>query len=187
MRSPRLAVSEPSAPRVPLAPGVIALPLRLDVDRRAVRDTRRLRAAAAVIAILGSVWLAATQNHWLVGGLAVLTGVYGVFWLRRGLREQDRALQADHHVLLDLTGITLHDGPRTTHIVWTDVAAVVVDEDRIVVSVMRSQGEPLRVEPIFGGLGVYELRDTIQRAASMGGDADTGRTVSPDATPLEGG
>jgi len=184
LHSPRLAVSGPSAPAVTLTPGVLALPLRLDVDQRTVRDTRRLRTAAAALAIAGSVWLAATQNHWLVGGFAVLTGVYGVFWLRRGLREQDRALQADHHVLLDLTGITLHDGPRTTRVLWTDVAAVVVDEDRIVVNVMRSQGEPLPIEPIFGGLGVYDLRDTIQAAASIGCNADPTR---PDATPLEGG
>lgn len=170
----------------PATPGV-ALPLRLDVDQRAVRDTQRLRGAAAAIAIVGSAWLAATQNHWLVGGFAVLTGVYGVFWWRRGLREQARALQAGHHVLLDLTGITLHDGPRTTHVLWTDVAAVVVDEDRIVVNVMRSQGEPVVVEPIFGGLGVYDLRDTIHRAASMGRDASSARSLGPDATPLEGG
>lgn len=180
-------MTEPPTPgAVALAPDV-ALPLRLDVDRRTVRDTQRLRAAAAAIAILGSVWLAATQNHWLVGGFAVLTGVYGVFWLRRGLREQERALQADHHVLLDLTGITLHDGPRTTHVLWTDVAAVVVDEDRIVVNVMRSQGDPLLVEPIFGGLGVYDLRDTIQRAASIGRDDAPTHSPGPDATPLEGG
>lgn len=142
----------------------LALPIRLDLDRRALRDTVTARATAALITIVGSVWLAATQNHWSLALVAALTGVFAIVWLARGLHDHMRALDESHHVLLSDEGIVHQTADRTIELGWDSVASVAVDEDRLVVTVECRDRPALTLEPTFGGLGVYDLRDVISRA-----------------------
>lgn len=142
----------------------LALPLQLELDRRALREHLWLRAVASVIAILASAWLLAAQDHWSVALGGTLAGAFAVVWLARGLRDHARALQGEHHVLVDNDGITHQQGARTTRVGWDNVVAVAVDEDRLVVKVECRDCPSLIIEPSFGGLGVYDLQAVIAGA-----------------------
>ncbi len=159
----------------------LSLPLRLDLDRRAVTQTFALRAVAATLAFVSSLWLlVAGRGIWL-SLAAVIAGVFAVVWLVRGLRDQRRALQAGHHVLLDNHGITIALGDRHTQIGWDNVASILVDEDRLMVAVQPTGGPTLMVEPHYGGLGVYDLHAVIARVF------EARRATAAGATPIERG
>lgn len=143
---------------------LIVFPLRLPLDRRAVRETLVVRAVAAVITMVGSAWLLATQDHWSLAIAGLLTGVFAVVWLARGLRVHRSALEAGEHVLLDHNGLTHCERERSTYVGWEDVVRLVVDEDRLMVALRTRDQREIMIEPSFAGLGVYDLKDLIARA-----------------------
>jgi len=149
----------------------LTLPLRLDADRRALRETLWLRGTAALITIVSSAWLTATQNHWVLAIGGALAGGFAIVWLRRGLRDHAHALHGDQNVLLDHNGITHQRAGEAIHVGWDNVVSVDVDEDRLIVN-LACRGRPdLIIEPCFGGLGVYDLQAVIAgaRKASRNG------------------
>lgn len=155
------------------------LPIKLDLDRRVVRETFTLRLLAYVIAALGGLWLAAVAQQIALRVTGVLACAFALMWLARGLRERSAALQVTHHVLLDHEGLAQCHADKITTRSWRDVGAVTVDEDRLVVVIDSPTHARLVLEPIYGGLGVYALRDVIAetwRAAT---------TSAADASPNE--
>jgi hypothetical protein len=159
----------------------LGLPVRLALDRRVVTQTFIVRAIAATIALIGSLWLMAARGGTWLSIAGLLTGAFALVWLARGLREQRRALQAGHDVLLDANGITLGPSERQTHLGWDNVASITVDEDRLMVAIQPTTGPTLWLEPHYGGLGVYDLRAVITRVFHQC------RPDAAGATPIERG
>lgn len=131
---------------------------------RADLDEARLRIVAALVTSLGAglYALARPGPFAIVVSLTVIAA--GIAWARRARKS---AARATLEVLLDLTpaGLTLAPGPEVR---WDSVTGVEVDEDRLVVLVHRSGGDPLVIEPVFDGISVYDLAALVERCRSFG-------------------
>lgn len=131
---------------------------------RADLDEARLRILAAMVCSLGAglYALARPGPFAIVVSLTVIAA--GVAWARRANRS---AARASLDVLLELapTGFTLAPSPE---VAWTLVTGVEVDEDRLVVLVHRSGGEPVVIEPLYDGISVYDLAALFERCRSFG-------------------
>jgi hypothetical protein len=102
--------------------------------------------------------------------LVALSLVVAIAWLAMAGRAQKRLrAPAEHALLLDRSGLCLRDGTAERRVVWQDIAAISVDEDRLVVRLDVRGGEPLSIEPRYGGLGVYDLEAALRAALAAGG------------------
>jgi hypothetical protein len=136
---------------------------RFELDRSGERAVSLLRLVAAGSTGAGAVWLAASGPGvvgWVValaGGLAAVgfTAAY-----RKGRRRA--ASPERHFLLLDERGLTLAEGHDEHQIEWRDVTAVEVDEERLIVVVSRASEAPLRIEPRYEGVSVYDLETAIR-------------------------
>jgi hypothetical protein len=105
-------------------------------------------------------------------------GLLGIFfalvWAVMIAKARRRAREG---VSLRLTseGLVYDDGGRRTEIGWPDVRSVEVDEERLVVRIERADGDPEQLEPMFRGVGVYELADAVRVAWHAALPARSGR------------
>lgn len=127
------------------------------------RDEARLRMGAAVVTSLsaGLYALARPGPIAVVVSLAVIAA--GVAWGRRSSKAFARAARVVS-LTLDAAGLELVDGERITRLVWTEVARIELDEDLLVVRVVREGHDDLVIEPIYEGVSVYELAEAISSA-----------------------
>ena len=127
-------------------------------------DEARLRMAGAVLSCLGAGTYALVSPGPF--SIALSLAVFGatMAWWRRITASAERA---SHVVLLALapSGLTLAPAPE---IAWSEVSRVEVDEDRLVVLVHRTGGEPLVIEPVYDGISVYDLAALVERCRSFG-------------------
>ena len=142
---------------------------RLTLDRAAERDTGLLRLGAAIVTLIGVAWLATFDlPAWAVALVAIAAAV-AVMWVGLYVRARRRVATADAQYLETRPdGLTHASGATVREVSWTEVDAVEVDEDRLFLRVDLKDGEPLVIEPIYGGLGVYELFDAVCRARASG-------------------
>jgi hypothetical protein len=135
------------------------------LDVREVRDRVRLRLLATVPAFAGGAWLLWTGDTLLLRALAVAGIVFAAVWVRSVRRTLAQVAHSkDHYLDIGPDGLTLGAGPAARSIPWSEIAAVEIDEDRLVVQLrLRSSGS-LAVEPHYGALGLRELAETIERA-----------------------
>jgi hypothetical protein len=131
---------------------------------RADTDEARLRIVAAVVCSIcaGLFALARPGPLSIVVSLAVIAA--GLAWAARARRTAERA-HAEASLALASSGLTLTGVPE---IPWADVARVDVDEDRLVVMVHRSSGDPVVIEPVYDGISVYDLAALVERCRSFG-------------------
>lgn len=157
---------------------------RLALDVREVRDRTRLRVLASLPALLGGAWLAWVGDGWLLRTLAAAGLVFATIWLVLARRSGAQLAHAEEHYLdIGTDALQVRAGSQARTLAWSDVEAVEIDEDRLVV-LLRVRGvRPLAVEPMYGGLTLAELAATLQRAragagVALGGDLseDTGTT-----------
>jgi len=138
------------------------------LDRRGERAVYGLRLGAAALTFLGSLWLALlgpSTLGWVVVGLGILATVgWVVSFERARRRDHDR-----HRYYLDLAGdrLTLAEGAELHTIPWNRIVEVNVDEDRLAVVVTQDGGAPLRIEPRYGALGIYELAERLRLARGL--------------------
>lgn len=141
-----------------------APPFRTLRAGRANLDEARLRMVAAVVCCLGAglYALARPGTFSIVLSLAVVAATFA--WWRRISASQARAAP---EIALALTpsGITLAPAPE---IAWAEVRSVEVDEDRLVVLVHRTGGDPFVIEPVYDGISVYDLAALVERCRSFG-------------------
>lgn len=137
----------------------------LPLDDR-VGDVAGLRLAAALLCVLAVIWLALT-NPPLWALVAIPLGLAAAFfWVRRFLLART-SLRGEHRGHLDLRSDGFH---RVTNegaevFLWGRVAAVEVDEDRVALRIeLGDDDEPVWVEPVYGGLGLYELEAAFRAA-----------------------
>jgi hypothetical protein len=96
----------------------------------------------------------------LVAAIALAVALYWTFAFAKALRRAKIRVA----LRLDEEGLHLEEGERRTDVPWGVVDAVEVDEDRLVVRVVRRGDDPLVVEPIWRGTSVYALADAVRAA-----------------------
>ncbi len=150
----------------------------LPLEVQAVRDASYLRLGGAIVCVVMAAWLAMIQPSWRIGIFAALGVIVAAFWVRSFLMSRRRLNDGQTRQLaLEPGQLQLHDGgdePLT--IAWEAVRGVDVDEDRLEVRV-HHPGGPLYIEPVYGGLGVYELEELV-RAAFEASRGDAGAPPS---------
>jgi hypothetical protein len=140
---------------------------RLMLDVREVRDRMRLRLLASLPAFLGGAWLVWIADSLLLRILAVAGLVFATVWVGLARRSIEQVARAGRHYLdIGTTGFTIHAGAQESYLAWSDIEAVEIDEDRLVVRLRVRGAAPLAVEPQYGGLGLRELAQTIERGRS---------------------
>lgn len=142
---------------------------RLLLDVREVRDRTRLRLIASLPAFAGGLWLLWTGDSLLLRVLALAGVVFAVIWVilaRRNVRQLLRA--GDHYLDIDPDGFTLMSGAEKRFVAWSDLDAVEIDEDRLVVRLRVRGRDSLIVEPQYGELGLRELAATIESGRIRG-------------------
>lgn len=146
------------------APSDEASPFRTLRAGRADLDEARLRIAAAVVSSLGAGLYALAQPGPFAVVVSITVIAAGIAWARRANKA---AARATLETLLDLapTGFTL---ARAGEVAWSTVTGVEVDEDRLVVLVHRTSGDPVVVEPVYDGISVYDLAALFERCRSFG-------------------
>lgn len=141
-------------------------PLRLMLDVEAEQASARLRLAAAVIALLAGAWLAwvaSGSSAWL-GVVALASVAFALRWMV-GYRKVKRMTSGTTAHYLEITSerVTVARGVEHRSIPRESVARIELDDDRLVVVLVLSTGEELAIEPIYGGLGLRDLGQTLQR------------------------
>jgi hypothetical protein len=136
--------------------------LRFELDARADRETRVLRAAAGVVVLIAGVWLFTLP--FLVPRAFALAGfVFAVFWLRNAAKQRARGA-ARHYLELGRDALVLCDGGAEQIAPWSAVESVAIDEDRLVVIVERRNAPVLAIEPHYRGVSLNGLAEHIQQA-----------------------
>lgn len=131
---------------------------------RADADEARLRIVAAVLSSLGAGLYALARPGPFSIVVSVTVIAAGVAWAARARRTAERAT-LDTLLVLAPSGLTLAPGPE---IPWSVTTGVEVDEDRLVVVVHRSDGDPVILEPVYDGISVYDLAQRVERCRSFG-------------------
>jgi len=138
---------------------------RLVLDVREVRDRTRLRLLATLPAFAGGAWLLWTGDTLLLRILALAGLVFAVLWLVSARRAVTQLARSDEHYLdIGAAGLTIQNGPDARSISWSEIDAVEIDEDRLVVQLRLRGSGSLAVEPHYGSLDLRELAETIERA-----------------------
>lgn len=132
-----------------------------DVDK----DEARLRVAAIGVTSLGAGLFALAHPGPLAITVSLAAIAAGIAWARRANAAGSRAASRTQLVLAP-TGLTLTPQPELP---WAEIASVEVDEDRLVVLVRRTTGEPLVLEPVYDGVSVYELAQAVVLAKNAAG------------------
>jgi hypothetical protein len=136
----------------------------LDVESE--QSSARLRLGAAAIALLAGAWLAwvaAGSSAWL-GVVALASVAFALRWVfgyRKVKRMTSRA--AAHYLEITSERVTLATGVEHRSIPRESISRIELDDDRLVVVLRLTTGEELAIEPIYGGLGLRDLGETLQR------------------------
>ncbi len=140
---------------------------RLLLDVREVRDRTRLRLLAALPAFAGGLWLLWTGDSVLLRVLALSGLVFALAWVMLARRNIAQLGMSDSHYLdIAPDGLTIRSGAQSQTLAWSDIDAVEIDEDRLVVQLRTraTDSGSIAVEPQYGSLGLRELAETIDEA-----------------------
>jgi hypothetical protein len=147
-------------------------PLRLMLDVEAEESNAHLRLAAAAFAVLGGAWLLwvqRTEPNWVLVLVALASVLFALRWLGsyRKLRQL-AATAAAHYLEITAERVTLAEGPQQRSIACERIQAIELDEDRLAVVLRLHTGDTLVIEPVYGGLGLRELGETLHRRLQIG-------------------
>lgn len=137
---------------------------RLDLDVRGERQVALLRLVAAIVVALGALWIAAIGPG-LAGWVIVLLAAIAAFFWAKASRASRRRVANPAGSYLAIAEMGLHIGKDGTvcRVPRAEVTGIELDEDRLVVVVRRRDGTSVIVEPIYGGIGAYDLHETLDR------------------------
>jgi hypothetical protein len=142
-----------------------AQPVRLMLDTGSERAHARLRLAAAVISLIAGVWLFWVGDQWWLRVTGLASVAFALRWISAYRTTTARGHQAlAHYLEISADGVTLATGTNVQSVARNDVRAVELDDDRLLVVLRLNDGRELAIEPSYGGLGLRELGDTLQRA-----------------------
>lgn len=138
--------------------------IRLALDERGERSAAKLRIAAALVVVVASVWLLALPYP-VPRAFAVAGLLFSALWLARSLRQQAEVRDpAQHYLELSPEFLLLRSGAAQDRVPWPEVAALAVDEERLLLRVARRRGPPLEIEPRYQGLGLHALHAAVEAA-----------------------
>jgi hypothetical protein len=151
-----------------------------EIDRENERAVALLRLAGAAVVLAGSAWLVAVHPTPRAAIAAALGALISLAWIASFARS--RARRARKVVLrLDRRGLELEDGEARAEVPWSDVRAIEVDEDRLVVAITRaSEPSPMIIEPIWRDTSVYALADALRAARAAASIVAPERDEPPD-------
>jgi len=142
---------------------------RLLLDVGEVRDRITLRLLASLPAFAGGVWLIWIADDALLRVLALAGLVFAVLWVVRARKSVTQIAQAqDHYLEIGPEALALKAGSQLRSWPWSQIEAVEIDEDRLVVRLRLRGADPLSVEPEYGALGLRELAEAIERGRVAG-------------------
>lgn len=140
------------------------------LDTSAERSTARLRLGAAFCVAVAATWLAFSDPGVVGGFFAALGWLIALGWIAAYRRALRRVRESGRYYLaLGRDGLQIAQGKEPVHIPWHDVSGAEIDEERLVVLLRRGEKEPFTIEPMWQGLGVYDLQDAIVRARKLHG------------------
>lgn len=143
--------------------------LRLLLDVREVRERMRLRLIAALPAFAGGVWLLWTSEGVLLAALALAGVVFATAWVllaRRGVAQLGGS--EEHYLDIGESSLTIRAGANLRSLPWSEIRAVEIDEDRLVVQLRLRHEGSVAIEPQYGALGLRELAETLEKARKSG-------------------
>lgn len=142
-------------------------PLRLTLDRGEIQVTARVRLVAAVLTAVAAIWLTWVEREIWFRLLAVAGGLFAARWLMvyRNSARTVSAIDDPHAHYLEITTerLTVADGTHQRSIPIERIERIELDEDRLVAVVRLGSGEELPIEPVYGGLGLRDLAETLER------------------------
>jgi hypothetical protein len=142
-------------------------PLRLTLDRDEIRVTARMRLVAAVVTGVAAIWLAWVERSIGFRLLGLTGGLFAARWLLVYRNAARTVSSADAHYLeITTERLTVASGAQQRAIPLEHVERIELDEDRLVVVLRLGSGEELPIEPVYGGLGLRDLAETLERYLS---------------------
>jgi hypothetical protein len=134
----------------------------LDIDNE--QTSARMRLSAAVVAAGAGLWLAVVETSvWLrvaaLGSLLFAARFIASYRKVRRLAQDSGA----HYLEITTERVTVAHGAEERSMRFERVTRIELDEDKIAVVLRADDAEELSVEPLYGGLGLRELADTLHR------------------------
>jgi hypothetical protein len=124
----------------------------------------RVRLSAAVVATGAAVWLAWVDTSVWLRVLALVSLLFAARFIASYRKVKRTAADtAAHYLEITTERVTLAEGAGQRSIPFERVTRIELDEDKIAVVLRADEAEELSVEPVYGGLGLRELADTLQR------------------------
>ena len=143
---------------------------RFEVSMSDQRALAYLRGICALLALAGAIAMLLGKLPVPLFMVALLAVLLSVAWLAqarrlgRAARDPRRpALTAHAHGLL-LEDPGSKAASRNEWLLWSDVARIEVDEERLELLLTRHDGSTLRIEPRYQGVDIHELVRTLTQA-----------------------
>lgn len=128
------------------------------------RTDARVRLSAALVAAGAGVWLAWVDTSVWLRVLALVSLLFAARFIASYRKVQRTATNtAAHYLEITTERVTLAEGAVQRSIPFERVTRIELDEDKIAVVLRADDAEELSVEPVYGGLGLRELADTLHR------------------------
>jgi hypothetical protein len=136
----------------------------LDIEHE--QTDARVRLSAAVVAGVAGLWLAWVETSVWPRIAALVSWLFAARFIA-SYRKARRLAQdtSAHYLEITTERVTLAQGDRAEQrsIPFERVTRIELDEDKIAVVLRAGDAEELSVEPVYGGLGLRELADTLHR------------------------
>lgn len=144
------------------------------MDAAGELSVARLRLVGAVVVAIACTFITMTGTTTVGWTLVVLGYLIAIFWVVAYVRGRARS-QSDDLFYLDVgsQGFHLKEGMREHLLTWEKVKNIRVDEDRLDVLVEPFEGEPIRIEPRYEGVSVYDLCALLEHRALPIAQAET--------------
>jgi len=156
-------------------------PIKLSLDVDAQQVDAQLRTGAVVVAAMAGLWLFCVGDSLWLRGTALVSLGFATRWLAV-VRRSARAAEQNALHFLEITPqrITLAHGVHQRSVPLPRVQHIELDEDRFTVVMRMKDGSELAIDPVYGGLGLRELGEMLQRYlqaahSRASGTAGTGR------------
>jgi hypothetical protein len=135
---------------------------RYEVSSSDQRALAYLRGICAVLALLGAGVMLLGKLPLPLFLVALLAVLISVAWLAQARRLVRAARVAERPALVaHARGLLLDEAGRNEWLAWADVVQIEVDEERLELVLTRRVGEPLRIEPRYQGVDLYQLVRTL--------------------------
>ena len=143
---------------------------------RSDRDEARLRFVAAIVTALGAGLYALARPGWIAVAISLAALGAGLAWRRRSNAGFERAARGVS-LVLDADGVEQRVGADSRRTAWSEIARVELDEDLLVVRLIRDGQEDVVIEPIYEGTSVSDLAEAVAAARTAAKEQPGKRVV----------